>query len=797
MQMDEMPLMIFIGLALCSQSFVVIMNADQFMDWLRVSFDFDLWDYSEWTRDNALDDPEAGEDDDLLTDGHAKKGFGFLHFIRRPVENRLKKTILTKAQGMVASSSKSMATRLSSARSINICVKVCIFLSWLHVTFALTFNLSFRTVFFRCQEDGQDLLDSNKYTFKPHMMYTVFISQSAIWVLLVIAAVCVNWCRWACHLTVKPVDCKSVKAAQRLREHFKKDGETPEGLPRYVPKLAGGYPEDDLLPLSIMEGQYLAGVRYKGVLYGQEDLRWLIDEEVALEGEGVPNKAGEEVTLLFKKGKPGLMSYFMNFAKVAKNPDRGISIALHFVAGVFMIIAALSCWTCVAGINVKADAGLTASAVDKQLLLLGACGRLGGIGNATFLAGMALLSSMGQQLMVMFLVDEKGLDMEENPNPQLSATLIDFRRNAGLDIEQFEEAEAEAKSAAEAEREAKGPSAASQEQESISTMCYVWVDRKSKVVDAAVRCPRLDERALHERAGWTRSREPRRVRLLRKSSARRQQMIKGLPKDYGAPTICIEVLDSMGQKRSPMGTDLEATVPKGRGSESAKGKGPKPTRVQHDPSEIGSQQIVPAKFIAGLCHADVNLGPRLAWEAMSQTLSLGGMMLAGMDIVFYSIGAQSGTLRSCRDVKNSATCFTIREEVHHGDYEHFDLLDWHHFGWRPRQGQPVDFRPSTGPFLSTAAIAVALVGLLALRVAANNRMAEQPRPFSVGEKVRQYCRELCTGVLLPPVVVRWACGSLYAGFRNIPFCRRRQFSCQVSSDPFLRESSRYTRLHSS
>jgi hypothetical protein len=796
MQIDDMAQMVLLALALGAQSFVVIMNADRFMDWLRVSFYVDLWDFSEWTREGALDDVDAGEDPEHPGDEQVKQGLGrFMKFMRRPMENRLKKTLLHKARGMVENSSKSVATRLSSARSVNIFVKLCIFLSWLNVVSEIFFNFSMNTVFFKCQEKDKSLSDSEQHRFGEHLQYNVLFAHIAEAVFLLIAAACVFRARWACHLVVKPVCCHSASPAQRLRAHFKVQGKTFADLPKIVPILEGGFPEDDLLPLSIMEGQHLVGISYDGILYEKADLVWLMgfgdgpergDELMSLELED-----SKEVTLLFKRGGRDLMSYFINFWKMANNPDRGISIALHGMAGVAMVVASLSCWTCVAGINVLKDANLTVSSVDKRLMLLGACGRFGGVGNVTFLAGNGLLVSVAMQLMIMFLYDEKKVDIEEHPNPQLTATLLDVRKNKGLDLERFEEAEAEMAEVelAESGKENKGPDASKrkQDRDCAFAMCYVWVEGKSsKVVNTTVRSFKLDEKALAERARWTRSPKPRKVRLVRKSAARRQQMIKGLPGDYGPPTICIEILDEQGQKRSATAYTLDKIVDSSRqispGISPTKQKGNSKEGVANleggdpDSSEVGYQQIVPATFVAGFCHADVNLGPKYAWETMSQTLALVATILACMDQGFFWLGSQSGSLHSCKDVKNEATCLSMN-----GDDLDFGNVDFHAFRPRPQEDRPVDFRASVGPWLSIVATVMAAFGLLALRVAAETKRVERPR--TVGTTMGQYCQALCNGVKLATGIVTWACGSLKQGFRNTSCWRRRQFSRQFTVSP--------------
>jgi len=273
---------------------------------------------------------------------------------------------------------------------------------------------------------------------------------------------------------------------------------------------------------------------------------------------------------------------------------------------------------------------------------------------------------------------------------------------------------------------------------------------------------------------------------VRKSAARRKQMIKGLPGDYGPPTICIEVLDEQGRKTLLAENTLEKTLesasmgdgnpqhPGGLGSMSPKQYASNPA----DSSEAGCQQIVPAEFIAGFCYADVNLGPKLAWETMSQTLALVAMILAGMDIGFFVLAPHSATLGACRDVKNEATCSS--GEIS-GEDSGYGMLTFQNNMLRPTEGRPMDFRSSIGPCLNLAATVMAAVGLLALRVAAETRRVERPR--SLRTTIRQYFQALCNGVLLATDVVKWACGSLYGGFRNTSFWRRRQFSRQFTVPP--------------
>jgi len=787
MQSYGMAHLLLLALALTAQSCVVIMNADKFLDWMGMTFYVDLWDFSELAKD-SLNDPE--EDPEYPENERFRQGLGkFLKFVRKPMENKLKKTLLLKARGLVENSSKSVAARLSSARSVNILVKMSIAVCFCNVSSHMFFSFSTNSVFFRCQEKDKDLWSSTKHDFVRHMHYVVLLAKVAEAVCLLMAAVCVFRARWACHLIVKPVDYGTSTAAQRLRAHFKVEGKTVTGLPRYVPKFTGGFPEDDLLPLSIMDGQHLVGVRHRGILYEKTDLEWLMGFH---EGPEQGNQMmlldlaeSNEVTLLFKPEGRDLMDYFIYFWKMAKNPDRGASIALHSMASVTMIVAAMSCWTCVAGINVKADAALTVSSVDKRLMLLGACGRFRGIGNATFLAGLSLLLSVAQQLLIMFLYDEKITDVEEHSNPQLTATVLDVRKNSDLNIEKFEEAEAEI---AESEE---------RKTETAFAMCYVWVEgRENRVADATVRSFRLDESALAMRATWTRSSKPRKVRLVRKSAARRKQMLQGLPGDHGPPSICIEVLDARGEKKAPEADSLarivESMPPKG-GSLLSQPLDDNEERLlgsTADASEVGCQQIVPVQFIAGFCHADVNLGPKLAWEAMSQTLALVAIMLAGLDIGFFFLGTQSWTLGSCKDVTNEATCFSFNAM----DLDSYGQVDFAHLGSRLDKGQPVDFRPSVGPWLSVAATALAAVGLLALRVAGDTRKVERPRPFRA--TVGQYCEALCSGVMLVTGVVSWACDSLKAGFRNTWCWRKHAFRREFSVSPPGTPLEGYTQLAS-
>eukprot|EP00418_Pyrodinium_bahamense_P041493 CAMPEP_0179206408 /NCGR_PEP_ID=MMETSP0796-20121207/102920_1 /TAXON_ID=73915 /ORGANISM="Pyrodinium bahamense, Strain pbaha01" /LENGTH=206 /DNA_ID=CAMNT_0020911329 /DNA_START=69 /DNA_END=686 /DNA_ORIENTATION=+ len=200
---------------------------------------------------------------------------------------------------------------------------------------------------------------------------------------------------------------------------------------------------------------------------------------------------------------------------------------LVFIGGAMLLfyLSATQCWTCVE--TVHAPTNITEVELQRRLLLLGACGRHGNIGNGCGMATILLLIASLVQAMVIWLTDAKyngGRDVHEAvriERQRLASQGDETQYCEHLFLKLFAK-RSEGPYSSEFRRRAEAGLPMQQLQS------YVWVtggDEQEEVKDCCLKEPRTD---------WRQSKAPHEVELHVPPSGRLEGMMSGLLReDFG------------------------------------------------------------------------------------------------------------------------------------------------------------------------------------------------------------------------------------------------------------------------